>query len=97
MKQKCLDEDYKALYQLLAAWFPERDYEDKSFKEIINDYKDVSPESRLISLRKEFDLFFLNKDITLDEIVDAANIDLESDEEMYEWLHELYGYLFNDE
>lgn len=96
MKYTCL-KDYYSLYQLLGAWFPDMDYEDKSFKEIIEEYKDASPEARLTLLKLEFDTFFLNDNIDYDEVMETSNLYFENKKEAYDWLHELYGYLFENE
>lgn len=96
MQKNDLKENYRTLYQLLGAWFPERDYEDKSFKEIIEEYKSTSSELSLSTLKSEFETLFTQKNIDYLEVVDTANIYLDNKEQMYKWLHELYGYLFDN-
>lgn len=89
--------NYRLLYRFLGTLFCEMDLDDKSEFEIISEYKTIIPVTQLNSLKEEFNNLFKNRDTNHEYISDLSNIYLETDEEMYEWLHELYGYLFEDE
>ncbi|WP_269915390.1 hypothetical protein [Acinetobacter sp. HY1485] len=92
-----LSNSYHSLYQLIAAWFIDVGYEEeKPFNEVIEEYKRVynrRPE-HLTLLKAEFDTLFKNRDISYDEIMEESNIYFENEKEAYDWLYELYGYLF---
>lgn len=93
----CFFSKYPLMYNLLGANFCEIDLDGKSFEEVIHEYKSLCSENELERLRIEFEELFQTKDTNHEYISDLSNIYSENDEEMYEWLHELYGYLFNDE
>ena len=99
MKTISLRTSYHSLYQLIAAWFIDVGYkEEKPFKEVIEDYKTVYSEDQnhLTLLKAEFDTLFKNRDISYDEIMEESNIYFENEKEAYDWLYELYGYLFEE-
>lgn len=82
------------MYHFLSGWFP--DFEDDLDKEIVESYKKTMLKEQLVSLKSEFEELFKTKDTNHEYISDLSNIYSENDDEMYEWLHELYDYLFED-
>lgn len=83
-------------YQLLGAWFSDSDYEDLSDQEIINEYKKVSKPERLASLINEMSILLEIKDIDKDYISKLSNIYFEDENDLFQWLSELYTYLIED-
>lgn len=87
---------YPLLDNLLGANFCDLDFEDKSYQDVILEYKSLCSDVELETLKDEFDKLFQIKNANHIHVRELSNVYLETDEEMYEWLHELYGYLFED-
>ena len=83
-------------YQLLGAWFSDSDYEDLTDQKIINEYEKVSEPARLDSLINEMSILLEIKDIDKGYISKLSNIYFEDENDLFQWLNELYTYLTED-
>ncbi|MFI8147043.1 hypothetical protein [Acinetobacter sp. ABJ_C5_2] len=83
-------------YQLLGAWFSDSDYEDLTDQKIINEYKKVSEPARLDSLINQMSILLEIKDIDKGYISKLSNIYFEDENDLFQWLNELYTYLTED-
>lgn len=82
------EEEYQELFQFLACWFPETDFEGKTDEQATSDYIRVSPLKRLKTVAEEISAAKIRLVFVWKDIADAANRYFLEPNEVLLWLVE---------
>lgn len=88
-----IKDNYSGLYNFLASWFPDADFEGLSDKDIVISFRKVSDVDKINNVINEISLLIRDDELSIEDIIQCTNIYFNDKEELINWLIEIKEYL----
>lgn len=85
--------DYTHLYDFIASWFPDADFDDLSDRDIVISFRKVSSIDTINIIINEISLLMIDAEASIKKISHCANIDFDGEMELLNWLTLIKTYL----
>lgn len=85
--------NYNHLYNFIASWFPDADFDDLSDRDIVISFRKVSSIDTVNSIINEISSLIIDSESSIKEISQCANIHFNDEMELITWLSQIKTYL----
>ena len=88
-----ITDSYPNLYNFLASWFPDADFDELSDRDIVISFKNVSSIDKVNMIIEELSLVISDGELSIEDVSQCTNIHSNDKLELINWLTEIKEYL----